>query len=193
MTDSAVLAERAALEQEVAGRTLCDELAATADSFGELPAYSDRDGTGGPWQTITWAQTREMALDLAAGLIAAGLQPGERVAMMLPNRVEHVLADYATVHAGGVPVTFYATLAPDQISYQAQDCDVRIAVLDGADQLARWAPALAAKPGLARVIVRDAAACPDGDRRFVSWADFAGGSARSSGPRTRARWPAASR
>ena len=182
MTDSAVLAERAALEQEVAGRTLCDELAATADSFGERPAYSDRDGTGGPWQTITWAQTRETALDLAAGLIALGLQPGERVAMMLPNRLEHVLSDYAAVHAGGVPVTFYATLAPDQISYQAADCDARIAVLDGADQLARWEPALAAQPGLLKVIVRDAAACPAGDR-FISWADFVafGAEQRSAG------------
>ena len=172
MTDSAVLAERAALEQEVAGRTLCDELAAAADSFGERPAYSDRDGAG-PWQTITWAQTRQATLDLAAGLIALGLQPGERVAMMLPNRLEHVLSDYATVHAGGVPVTFYATLAPDQITYQAADCDARIAVLDGADQLARWEPALAEQPGLLKVIVRDAAACPAGDR-FISWADFAG-------------------
>jgi len=170
MTDSAALAERAALEQEVAGRTLCDELAAAADSFGEHPAYSDRDEAG-PWQTITWAQTRQAALDLAAGLIALGLQPGERVAMMLPNRLEHVLSDYAAVHAGGVPVTFYATLAPDQITYQAADCDARIAVLDGADQLARWEPALAAQPGLLKVIVRDAAACPAGDR-FISWADF---------------------
>lgn len=191
MTDSAVLAERAALEQEVAGRTLCDELAATADSFGELPAYSDRDGTGGPWQTITWAQTREMVLDLAAGLIAAGLQPGERVAMMLPNRVEHVLADYATVHAGGVPVTFYATLAPDQISYQAQDCDVRIAVLDGADQLARWAPwprcpAWPASSSGTRPPARTGTAVSSAGR--TSWRP-----ARSSGSRTRARWPAASR
>ena len=47
--------------------------------------------------------------------------------MMLPNRLEHVLSDYAAVHAGGVPVTFYATLAPDQITYQAADCDARIA------------------------------------------------------------------
>jgi long-chain acyl-CoA synthetase len=172
MTDSAVLAERAALQEEVAGRTLCAELSAAADSFGELPAYSDRDEAGAPWQTLTWAQTREAALDLAAGLIAAGLQPGERVAMMLPNRLEHVLADFAAVHAGGVPVTFYATLAPDQISYQAADCDARIAVLDGADQLARWEPTLAAQPGLLKVIVRDAAACPAGDR-FISWADFA--------------------
>ena len=51
---------------------------------------------------------------------------------MLPNRLEHVLADQAVLHAGGVPVTFYATLAPDQIKYVAADCDVRIAVLDGA-------------------------------------------------------------
>ena len=182
MTDSAVLAERAALEQEMAGRTLCDELAAAADSFGERPAYSDRDGAG-PWQTITWAETREAALDLAAGLIALGLQPGERVAMMLPNRLEHVLADYATVHAGGVPVTFYATLAPDQITYQAADCDARIAVLDGADQLARWGPALAEQPGLLKVIVRDAAACPAGNR-FISWADFAalGAAQRAADP-----------
>jgi long-chain acyl-CoA synthetase len=182
MTDSAVLAERAALEQEVAGRTLCDELAAAADSFGEAPAYSDRDGAN-PWQTITWAQTHQTALDLAAGLIALGLQPGERVAMMLPNRLEHVLSDYATVHAGGVPVTFYATLAPDQIAYQAADCDARIAVLDGADQLARWEPALAEQPGLLKVIVRNAAACPAGDR-FISWADFAalGAAQRAADP-----------
>ena len=142
-----VLQERAALEAAAAGRTVCDALAAAAASWPERPAYSDRDGgPGSGWQTITWARTRELVLELAAGLVELGLQPGERVALMLPNRVEHVLADYATVHAGGVPVTFYATLAPDQISYQAQDCDVRIAVLDGADQLARWGPALAAMP-----------------------------------------------
>ena len=144
------------------------------------PAYSDRDGTGGPWQTITWAQTRETALDLAAGLIALGLQPGERVAMMLPNRLEHVLADYATVHAGGVPVTFYATLAPDQITYQAADCDVRIAVLDGADQLARWAPALAAQPGLLRSSSGTRPPARPGTA-FVSWADFAAARRRAAG------------
>ena len=69
---------------------------------------------------------------------------------MLPNRIEHVLADQAVLHAGGVPVTFYATLATDQIKYVAADCDVRIAVLDGASELARWEPLLADLPGLAR-------------------------------------------
>ena len=84
---------------------------------------------------------------VAAGFAALGLQPGERVALMLPNRLEHVLADFGAVHAGGVPVTFYATLAADQIGYMAADCDARIAVLDGAAELARWQPVLASLPG----------------------------------------------
>jgi len=165
-----VLRQRAALEDAARGRTLCDLLLATAQNWGDLPAYSDRDG--GPWQTISWLQTRELALQVAAGFTALGLQPGERVTLMMPNRVEHVLADFGAVHAGGVPVTFYATLAADQIGYMAADCDARIAVLDGASELARWQPVLASLPGLRKIIVRDAAACPAGDL-YLSWADFA--------------------
>ena len=169
MTDE-ILLQRTAFEQAIAGRTICDQLLATAESWGDLPAYSDRDG--GPWQTITWRQTREQVLGLAAGFAALGLRPGERVALMLPNRVEHVLADLAAVHSGGVPVTFYATLAADQIRYMAADCDARIAVLDGAAELARWQPVLASLPGLRKIIVRDDDACPAGDL-YLSWRDFA--------------------
>ena len=152
------------------GRTLCSLLASTVQRRGGEPAYSDRDD-GGPWQTITWEQTRQQALELAAGLIGFGLQPGERVALMLPNRVEHVLADLGVVHAGGVPVTFYPTLAADQVGYIAGDCDARIAVLDGARELARWQPVLARLPRLKKIIVRDAAVCPAGDQ-YLTWADL---------------------
>jgi long-chain acyl-CoA synthetase len=152
------------------GRTLCGLLASTVQRRGGEPAYSDRDD-GGPWQTITWEQVRQQALELAAGLIGLGLRPGERVALMLPNRVEHVLADLGVVHAGGVPVTFYPTLAADQVGYIAGDCDARIAVLDGARELARWQPVLARLPGLKKIIVRDAAVCPAGNQ-YLTWADF---------------------
>ena len=37
-------------------------------------------------------------------------------------------------------MTFYSTLAAGQIGYIAGDCDARIAVLDGAQELARWQP-----------------------------------------------------
>ena len=169
MTDQ-ILAQRAAMMRQCAGRTVCDQLLTTAQRWGDLPAYTDKDG--GPWQTITWQQTRQHALELAAGFAALGLQPGERVALMLPNRVEHVLADLGALHAGGVPVTFYATLAPDQVAYMAANCDARIAVLDGAAELARWQPVLSGLTGLTKVIVRDPAAVPAGDL-YLSWQDFA--------------------
>jgi long-chain acyl-CoA synthetase len=168
-----ILQQRAEMERAASGNggTLCGMLALTARQSGGEPAYSDRDDDG-PWQTITWEQTRQRALELAAGLIELGLQPGERVALMLPNRVEHVLADLGVVHAGGVPVTFYATLAADQVGYVAGDCAATIAVLDGAPELARWQAVLGSLPRLKKIIVRDSAACPSGDQ-YLSWADFA--------------------
>jgi long-chain acyl-CoA synthetase len=167
---TSVLADRAEIEAKVGGRTLCDLLTSTAAQYGDLPAYSDRDGDE-PWQTVTWNEFRDASLRLAAGFVRLGLKPGERVAMMLPNRYEHVLSDQSIVHAGGVPVTFYATLAADQIKYVAGDCDVRIAILDGKPELARWQPLLDDLPGITKVIVRDAGACPSGEK-FMTWADF---------------------
>ncbi len=167
---SEITEQRAVLQRAWAGQTLCDALARTAEQYAGLPAYSDRDD-GGAWQTITWGQTGELARQLGAAFIELGLRPGDRVALMLPNRVEHVLADLGVLHAGGVPVTFYATLAPDQIAFMAANCDARIAVVDGAGELARWQQVLSRLPSLRRVIVRDGAACP-AEARYLSWPDL---------------------
>ncbi|RFU42923.1 long-chain fatty acid--CoA ligase [Actinomadura logoneensis] len=149
--------------------TICTALAETAERHGDLPAYSDRvDGT---WRTRTWAQVGTAALEAAAGFAELGLAPGEVVALMMPNRSEHVLADLGAVHAGGVPTTVYATLAAEQIAFIAADCGARYAVLDGREQLERWLPVLDRLPELRRVIVVDAAACPAGDR-FLTWDAF---------------------
>ncbi len=173
---SPVIEQRAEIEAQTANLTLCGLLRATADAHGDQPAYSDREGDGA-WETLTWQQFRDKVLQLAAGLVSLGLQPGDRVALMLPNRIEHVLADQAVAHAGGVPVTFYATLATDQIRYVAADCDVRFAVLDGASELARWEPLRGDLPGLGQVIVVDAAATG----AHLSWAAFEALSQQAAG------------
>jgi long-chain acyl-CoA synthetase len=165
---------RAEIEREIDGRTICDHLRATAEAAGGAPALSDQAaGEGGTgWQTLTWGEVRQQVLELAAGFAALGLAKGERVALMLPNRTEHVLADLAAMHAGGIPVTFYATLAADQIAYVAGDCDARIAVLDGTAELGRWQQILDRLPGLEKIVVRDPAACPAGDQ-YLTWAALA--------------------
>ena len=174
---SDIIQRRAEIEGVIAGRTLCDELRHVAETAGDAWAYSDEAvtgadaGAGDGWQSLTWAQARQRVLEVAAGFVTLGLAPGERVALMLPNRSEHVLADLGAVHAGGLGVTLYATLAPEQIAYVAADCDARIAVLDGAAELARWRPILEQLPGITRIIVRDRTGCPAGDR-YMTWADF---------------------
>jgi long-chain acyl-CoA synthetase len=167
-----ILRRRAEIERDIAGRTICDHLRETAENSGGAPALSDQAGDGTGWQTLTWGQTRQQVLELAAGFAALGLAKGERVALMLPNCSEHILADLATVHAGGTPVTFYATLAAEQIAFVAGNCDARIAVLDGAAELARWQQILDRLPGLKKIIVRDPAACPAGDQ-YLTWDAFA--------------------
>jgi long-chain acyl-CoA synthetase len=187
--DAEILTQRAEIARAIEGQTVCGLLELAARQFADRPALSEPVGAGdadqpdrnragaaepedGGWQTLTWPQARDRVLRLAASFEALGLAPGERVVLMLPNRTEHWLADQAAVHAGGVPVTFYATLAPEQIAYTAQDCDARIAVLDGEPELARWRPVLASLPGLKKIIVRDPAACP-AEEPYLSWAEFA--------------------
>ena len=168
-----ILRQRADLERDIDGQTVCDLLRATAENSGDAPALSNQaSGEGTGWQTLTWAETRQQVLELAAGFAALGLAKGERVALMLPNCAEHVLADLGAMHAGGTPVTFYATLAADQIAYVAGDCDARIAVLDGAGELARWQQIIDRLPGVKKIIVRDPAACPAGDQ-YLTWDAFA--------------------
>ena len=54
------------------------------------------------------------------------------------NRIEYVIADLGLMHAGATAVGLYNTLAPEQISYIANHCDARVAVVENAAFLARF-------------------------------------------------------
>ena len=110
------------------GDTLCTVLANTAELCGDHLAYSDRLGPGGQLRTLTWRQFRETTRKVAAGLIAQGVSEGDRVAIMASDRIEHIVADAAALHAGAIPVPIYLTAAAEQIA--------AIAAHDG-DQVAR--------------------------------------------------------
>ncbi|GAB3473192.1 AMP-dependent synthetase/ligase [Nocardiopsis coralliicola] len=183
MVQRDVLAERAEIEAEIDGLTLVDWLRTAAERDGGRPALSDRVGEGDAahWSTRTWAEYRAAALDTAAAFVGAGVAPGDVVALMMSNRSEHVLADTGAVHAGAVPLTVYATFAPEQVAFVAEDCAATVAVLEGAAELDRWSRALERLDRLHTVVLLDPAAVPaaPGDgRRYVSWAEFTADGAR---------------
>ena len=150
-----VLSERARIEAAVAGRTLVDALAQTASTHADKPAYSDKHEVpeGQAWRTITWAQTRELALDVAAGLMAAGVQPGDTVAIMSTNRIEHFLADMGAVHAAATPMSIYNTLSQEQVAYVAAHAQPTAVILENEDHRARWAKALEDTTSIRKVVM----------------------------------------
>ena len=77
------------------------------------------DGSG--WREVTAAQLRADVDALAKGLVAAGIQPHDRVAIMSRTRYEWTLADLALWSVGAVPVPVYETSSPDQVAWIAKD------------------------------------------------------------------------
>lgn len=73
--------------------------------------YGDADGA----EEITYAALEEGAAAVAAGLQERGLQPGQRVAMMLPTGRDFFYSFYGVLLAGGIPVPIYPPMRPSQI------------------------------------------------------------------------------
>jgi long-chain acyl-CoA synthetase len=71
----------------------------------------------GSWQDVTSGQFRDEVAALAKALIAAGIAPGERVALMSRTRYEWTLADYAIWSAGAVCVPVYETSSAEQVEW----------------------------------------------------------------------------
>jgi len=181
MTD--VLAQRAEIEEQIAGLTLPVTLERVAAERGERPAYSDKIGVDGAgWRTLSWRDYREQVLDVAVALAERGLSRGDLLAIMASSRIEHVVADMAAVHAGATPMSVYGTLAPEQVTYVAGHAEPTVVVLEGADQLRRWGPALDASGSIGTVVVLDESAVPAGER-YVAWSALVeeGRAARAAG------------
>ncbi|HWJ65380.1 MAG TPA: AMP-binding protein, partial [Nocardioides sp.] len=171
------LAVRAEIEAGIEGLTLPVAFARTVEAEGDQPAYSDKVGIdlsagyAPGWRTLTWREVRDQALDAAGALMAAGVDRGDRVALMASNRIEHVVADLGAVHAAAVSMSVYNTLSVEQVAYVAGHAEPTVVVLENADHLARWERALAESTSIRQVVLVDAEA-PAGDERFTTWADF---------------------
>ncbi|MFI7545027.1 AMP-dependent synthetase/ligase [Actinoplanes sp. NPDC049599] len=151
------------------GLTVPALLHRNATEFPDLPALSTLGKPG----TLTWRELRDEVAALAAGLAELGLRTGDRMLIMMSARPEHWLVDLAATHLGAVPSTVYATLAGGQLHYLARHSRAEIIVLEGAAELARWAPILAELPQVRHVVVVDDAGVGD-DGRVVALGQVAG-------------------
>ena len=123
-----VAAVRSSIEDEIAGSTLLTAYAETAAEAPDVVAH--RWLAGGEWQTLTYRQVRMRVRDASLGLAAIGLRPGEFAAVWSRNRSEATIADYAVMHARGVPVFIYPTVSPEQAADLIGHCEATVVIIE---------------------------------------------------------------
>jgi long-chain acyl-CoA synthetase len=87
----------------------------------------------GAWQSLSWNETAKRAVRVAYGLIAAGLKPGDHVALLSENRVEWLYCDLAILAAGGVTVPIYPSITPRVAGFIAEDSRAELAIVSNAE------------------------------------------------------------
>jgi long-chain acyl-CoA synthetase len=90
-------------------------LKCAAKKYAALPAVSDKKD--GKFISLNYESLYQRVLMAARGLRKAGLQPGDKVAILSENRTGWVIADLGTQAARGITVPIYATNTPDQVEY----------------------------------------------------------------------------
>ena len=108
-----------------------DRLSVDADAV----AVSRR--VDGEWRDVTIGEFHREVTDLAKGLMASGVEPGDRVALLSKTRYEWTLADYAIWWAGAVTVPVYETSSPSQIAWILSDSGAVAAIVETADHASR--------------------------------------------------------
>jgi long-chain acyl-CoA synthetase len=109
-------------------RTLV-ELVRAALAGPDRPLLYER-GAGGDWTPLGTVAVLDRVAAIAAALRDRGLVPGDRVALMSPNRVDWILANLGILFAGCVTVPIYATQAIDQVLYILEDSAARVLFVD---------------------------------------------------------------
>jgi long-chain acyl-CoA synthetase len=92
--------------------------------------YFDKDA----WQGMTFREADASAREIAAGLVARGVVPGDRVCIVSQTRLEWVLCDVAIMLAGGIAVPVYASNTAEQCEFIVRDAGAKIVLVEDAVQ-----------------------------------------------------------
>ena len=121
---------RPALVARVTSGGLTDPVVDNATTHPDQVVMVKRHGD--TWVDVTARQFLAEVKGVAKGLIAAGISPGNSVAIMSRTRYEWTLVDYAIWYAGGVSVPIYETSSAEQVQWIVSDSDAVAVFLEGA-------------------------------------------------------------
>jgi long-chain acyl-CoA synthetase len=100
-------------------------------------AFSYPLADGEPWQSVTWRETGDRVAEAAAGLLALGIEPEQRVGIAADTSYDWIVADCAIMCAGAATTTVYPSMMGEDLAYILADADCRIVFVQDAEQLAK--------------------------------------------------------
>jgi long-chain acyl-CoA synthetase len=117
---------------------------AIAETVGALPSsaaerFGDRlaarHKVEGEWREMTYAETLRAVEEIALGLAALGIEPGDRVGVLSDTRVEWTLCSYGISAAGAVVVPVYPTNSPRECQWVLGNSGARAVICEDAAQV----------------------------------------------------------
>ncbi|OBB34780.1 long-chain fatty acid--CoA ligase [Mycobacterium sp. 852002-51961_SCH5331710] len=127
----------------------------------EREAFRKLDGDR--WISISWKDAAEQVEAVAAGLLALGIQPEERIGIASSTRYEWILADLAIMCAGAATTTVYPTTNAADTAFILSDSESRIVFAEDEAQLEKLREKRDDLPKLEKVVVLDG----DGDGELI--------------------------
>jgi long-chain acyl-CoA synthetase len=128
-----------------------------------------RRPTNPGWQSYTWGETGELVQSWAAGLLALGVEPEQRVGIASSTILDWIWADLAIMCAGAATTTVYPSTPSEDVAYILNDSDSQVVFAEDAVQLAKIQAVRSQIPSVRKVVMLTDADSADGD--FVISAD----------------------
>jgi long-chain acyl-CoA synthetase len=115
--------------------TIADMFRSRVSQSGDRVAL--RYKAEGVWRTISWNEWAARSKKVALGLIALGVEPGDRVAILSSTRPEWAISDIAILLAGATTVPIYPSNLADQCEYILNNSETKVLFVEDAAQLAK--------------------------------------------------------
>jgi len=119
----------------------------------------------GRWEDVTWSAILDQVKKVSEGLVAEGIQPGERVAIFAATSLQWVICDLAISAARAITVPIYASNTPDECRYILNNSESVLVFVDSDDadgkqvgRLSRLRQRLDDSPSIRRVVILDGTA-----------------------------------
>ncbi|MBF4163374.1 AMP-dependent synthetase/ligase [Nocardioides acrostichi] len=113
------------------------------------------------WESVTWREAGDRVVDLAAGLLALGLQTEQRVGIASSTRYEWILADLAIMCAGGATTTVYPSTNEEDTGFIVGDSECQVVFAEDETQLAKLRACRSDLPSVGKVVLFDGVGSDD--------------------------------